>query len=334
MSQGVSPRFLASSYKMGKTTVRRIILETCDVLWNVLSIYVAKPNSVDYKIIATEFAEKWDLPHCIGAIDGKHVNIQAPPKSGSNFCNYKKNFSIVLLAVCDANYTFTDICVGAYGSQSDGGKCKIWVLYIHMYDTFFKGILRESKFGKQLFEGKLPIPKETNLPNSSKICPYFFVGDAAFPLRTNLMRPYPGKALSEYKEIFNYRLSRARRIIENSFGILVSRWRILKNTLNLYPENAERVVLATVALHNFIKLNGTENRYIPPNFVDREDSDHAIHKGEWRQEVENLPPARLGSNNSTRAAFNQRDDLANYFVNVGAVPFQYRVIRNRLWNTN
>ena len=56
--------------------------------------------------IAIKFHNKWNFPHCLGAIDGKHI-IQAPPRSGSTFFNYKKSFSIVLLAVCNDNYEFT-----------------------------------------------------------------------------------------------------------------------------------------------------------------------------------------------------------------------------------
>lgn len=103
--------------------MREIILETCDVIWNCLNdSYVSVPKEEDYRGFAKDFLEIWDLPNCVGAIDRKHISIQAPHKSGSNFYNYKKSFSIVLLAVCDAKYMFTVFDVGAYGSQSDGGK--------------------------------------------------------------------------------------------------------------------------------------------------------------------------------------------------------------------
>lgn len=180
--------------------------------------------------------------------------------------------------------------------------------------------------GKSLLSNTLPIPSESTLPNSERVFPYYFVGDSAFPLKTNIMRPFPGKLLSQKKEIFNYRLCRARRIIENTFGILVARWRILLTTINAFPENATHIVLATIVLHNYIKQNAiATDMYCPPKYMDWEDDDGNVHPGEWRNEV---PPStsqrlRMGSNNATRDAFHLRDILADYFLSEGAVPFQY-----------
>lgn len=128
------------------------------------------------------------------------------------------------------------------------------------------------------------------------------------------MRPYPGKLLSEDRNIFNYRLSRARRVIENA------RWRILKQTIFVIPD---KIALSCVALHNFIKLNDKSNNYVSQNFVDKKSENHIIEDGEWRNEVDPLQSIRTPSNNrSTRAVFNLKDVLKDYLNNEGVVPFQ------------
>ena len=132
--------------------------------------------------------------------------MQAPINSGSSFFNYKGTHS---LAVCDAHYRFTLVDIGDNGCHSDGG------------------VLTNSDFGQALKNGALSIPSDRPLTGTTRPnLPYVFVGDEAFPLKMNMLRPYPGKNLPEREAIFNYRLSRARRIIENSFGILASRWRL------------------------------------------------------------------------------------------------------------
>lgn len=156
--------------------------------------------------------------------------------------------------------------------------------------------------------------------------PHFYVADAAFPLRTYILKLFPGLQLSLNQRVFNYRLSRARRVIENAFGILVARWRILKTSINMFPENAEKVVLAAVALHNFIKINDSAVKYCPSNYVDWEDNDHVLHTGEWRHETAPLRSTRLGSNNSARPAMHMRNQMAEYFCSEGAVPFQYDML--------
>ncbi|XP_048509627.1 uncharacterized protein LOC125500573 isoform X2 [Athalia rosae] len=109
----------------------------------------------------------------LGAMDGKHITIQAPNKSGSQYFNYKKSFSIILLAGRDANYMFTMVDVGAVGSQSDGG------------------VPKESVYGKALDQNISDVPESTSLPGTNTRSPYFFVADKAFPLKNYIMQPYP-----------------------------------------------------------------------------------------------------------------------------------------------
>lgn len=84
------------------------------------------------------------------------------------------------------------------------------------------------------------------------------VADEAFPLKENLMKPYPAKSLDDASRVFNYRLSRARRVSENAFGILVHRFRIFQSTIPLGPKKAEVIVLAAVALHNYLRTKSVE----------------------------------------------------------------------------
>jgi len=130
--------------------------------------------------IANDFETKWNFPHTLGSMDGKHVVIQAPINTGSEYFNYKSSFSIVLFAVVDGNYNFIFADVGCQGRISDGG---------------------------------------------------------AFPLTDNIMKPFPSlfsKGIPE--RIFNYRLSRARRVVENVFGIISSVFRILRKPLTTVIE--------------------------------------------------------------------------------------------------
>ncbi|XP_032685188.1 protein ALP1-like [Odontomachus brunneus] len=313
---------IALAFRCGESTVRKIIHETCSVIVKVLQpIYLCLPTEEEWKNICTGFLTNWNFPHCVGSFDGKHVEIQAPPHSGSLFFNYKKKFSIVLMAACDHRYRFTLVDIGAYGSSSDGG------------------IFTSSDIHLALQEGTLNLPKgSAKLPGSNINLPCFFLGDSGFPISSIMMRPYSGKLLDERKNIFNYRLSRARRTIENTFGILTSRWRIYRKPINVHPKYIDTIVMATICLHNYIKFEEDvvqiENRiYCPPNFVDSEDVAGNIIPGEWRRHVQNafrdIPPTSM--HHATTVAYKQRDKLADYFLTPqGEVPWQYQYVRRGL----
>jgi hypothetical protein len=107
---------------VGKTTVCSVVHETCESIWKALHKQsFRKPSKRNWENIAAEFENRWNFPHCIGALDGKHVRIQAPANTGSEYFNYKQFFSILLLAMCDADYKFTYVDLGSAGCESDDG---------------------------------------------------------------------------------------------------------------------------------------------------------------------------------------------------------------------
>ena len=252
LATGDSMQTIAFSYRLGHSTVCNIIKDTCDALWCVLAPeYLRTPSCADdWKKISEGFYRQWNFPNCIGAIDGKHVVMQAPPSAGSMYYNYKQTHSIVLMAVCDAQYCFTLVDMGDNGRHSDGG------------------VLSHSNFGQAMESGSLSIPEPANLPGTTTTLPYIFLGDAAFPLKTYMLRPYPGRFLED-RQVFNYCLSRARRVIENTFGILTTKFRIFRRPIIAHPEKVTQITKAACALHNYLKITdlrtySSSRQYCPP----------------------------------------------------------------------
>lgn len=228
---------MAFSFRMGLTTIREIVHSTCEALWKRLQpLTMPEPQEEMWKEIERGFYNKWNFPNAVGALDGKHVVIEAPHNSGADFFCYKKCFSIVLLALVDANKKFIFVDVGGYGKNSDGS------------------IFNTSDLGKKLKDGTLDLPSLKKLPGTNVYLPHVIVGDEAFPLRTNIMRPYSRDDVQgkEDEKIFNYRLSRARNVVENAFGILVRRFRLFERRLVLSQEHLISVVLAVCCLHNYL----------------------------------------------------------------------------------
>lgn len=249
-------------------------------------------NEDEWKDIANEFENQWNFINCIGAIDGKHVHIKKPKTSGSYYFNYKKTFSIVLLAVVNANYEFICVEVGANGRASDAG------------------VFAQSEYKRRYDEQSLRIPKPRQIKNASYELPYVLVGDDAFPLSSNLMKPYSRQKLEKEHLIFNYRLSRARRIVENAFGIISSRFRILLNTISLQPEKASVIVLCCCYLHNYLSKENARV-YLRGAADPDKMSD---------QQMDDLKP--LKGSNYTDDAKEIREHFREYFNTIGAVPWQ------------
>jgi len=303
---------VAFSYRMGRTTVHNIIKETCSAVWDILGPkYLTVPCTEEqWTNIASDFQHLWQFPNCLSAIDGKHIVIQAPANSGSEFYNYKGTYSVVLLAACDARYCFTMVDIGACGRQSDGG------------------VFANSQFDAALKNCTLNIPQSEILPGSRRVAPFVFVADNAFPLRTNIMKPYAGRNLPYKESVFNYRLSRARRVIENAFGILATRWRIFRRPVIAKPDNIVHMVKAACVLHNYLQKNNRQAMYCPADVVDTYDDDGNLIPGAWRQEGQGtLLPRRVHANRHGQKAAEVREMFAEYFLSAtGEVSWQKKCV--------
>ncbi|GFO43524.1 protein antagonist of like heterochromatin protein 1 [Plakobranchus ocellatus] len=238
LASGKNHRSLSFYFRAGVTTIRSITTETCRVIWNVLQpLVMPTPDGNRWRQIALEFHERFDFPLCLEAIDGKHIRIKKPHRSGSKYYNYKGYCSIVLFAVSDANGKFVIVDVVFYGGNSDGG------------------VFNRSTFGKKLLAEKLAIPENDFIPGTDINIPYTFVADEAFPLRENIIKPFAHHQLTHDKQISNYRLSRARDSVECSFGRIAQMWRILLRQIDAQPVAATNIVKSITALHNFIVEN-------------------------------------------------------------------------------
>lgn len=255
------------------------------------------PDENRWEQIALEFYDRFDFPLCLGAIDGKHVRIKKPHRSGSKYFNYKGYCSIVLLAVSDANGKFVIVDVGSYGGNSDGG------------------VFNRSIFGKKLLANKLAIPANTFIPGTDIHLPYTFVADDAFPLRENIMKPFAHHQLTHEKEIFNYRLSRARNSVECSFGRIAQMWRILLRQIDAQPSAATDIVKSITVLHNFI-VDNEPHRLVATT----QDVQHDQGKSRGPLNYQNLQRRRQ---RATKSALQIREQFKQYFLSdAGSVPWQ------------
>lgn len=285
-------------------------MKLCDLIpcflyncnFNVFNHFQFPSSEEEWKEIAYQFQVKWDFPNCIGAIDGKHINITPPASCGSWYYNYKGSHSIILLAACNANYEFTFVDLGRNGRVSDAG---VW---------------GNCSLRSNIENGLCHIPPPVQLSSSNVKLPYVFLADDAFPLSTYMQKPFPFKNQTEDQRIFCYRLSRARRTIENAFGILSSKFRVLKTVINLQPETVVKVVKACLVLHNYIRRQRIGNA--------ADEREGCMTEGTMAQTLrteDQLLNLQTVPRKASQEAQRIRSLYTNYFVNEGQVPWQRKM---------
>ena len=174
-------------------------------------------------------------------------------------------------------------------------------------------------------------PESEVLPGTSLDIPNLLVADEIFPLKPWLLRPYPGRLLQLLGTIYNYHHSRARRVIENAFGILRARWRIFSHPVKASIQNTERYVMACLCLYNY--HHQTENSlYTPQGFVDVKLADGKIKEGEWRSRAGHdgclklMKPPKGGRR---KIVANELRENLKHFANseIGSVPGQLDYVK-------
>ena len=261
--------------------------------------YLKCPTTPDeWKELEREFRIRWNVPHALGAQDGKHVALNKPKNTGALYHNYKGFFSIVMLALEDGQYKFRWVDAGTAGSCSDAQ------------------IFNASQLKRRIEDGRIGFPDPAPITQGGRDVPYFILADDAFALKTWLMKPYGRRMLTREERIANYRISRGRRVVENAFGILVSRLRVMRTTIELPPATVREVVFTCVVLHNILR-NQYQGQHGDQQPGEDDDDDVPGDCG--------LIGGAAGGGqdrNPTREAKRQRDYLRDYFNNEGAVAWQ------------
>lgn len=235
--------------------------------------------------------------------------MQAPINTGSEFFNYKSTFSIVLFAVVDAHYNFLYVDAGGQGRISDGG------------------IFKNCSLFKKLDKNVLRLPRAEALDGRQCEIPYFFIGDEAFALTDSLMKPFSGiHPKGSLQRVYNYRLSRARRVVENVFGIASAVFRVLRKPMLLGPEKAELIVMAIAHLHNFLRQSTSSCPLYTPNGTFDTEVEGKLVDGTYRtisnESTTSLLPLRNIPRKPSIQAKVIRDELADFFYNEGRIFWQ------------
>lgn len=182
--------------------------------------------------------------------------------------NYLGSQSVIILGIADADHKFIYVDVGrnANNGSSDGDE------------------LSRCKFGMAMdSHQQLPLPQPKPLNNRQLPIPYVLAADDSCTQRPNVIKPFPlSNPRNPLQTVFNVRLNQAHQTIDNVYGHMAHRFRVLQNPVRYDPEKTKKVGLACCALHNYL-ISTNRERYAPAGSFDEYDGNGtAISLGEWR----------------------------------------------------
>ncbi|XP_030757991.1 putative nuclease HARBI1 [Sitophilus oryzae] len=216
-------RSISERFDISKSTAWSYVHKVCFLLSNHSGNFIKWPREAEAIKTMREFRRKQGFMNVLGAIDGTDIPISPPSREQNVYCNRNKYHSIILQAVCNANYIFTDVFIGYPGSTHDAR------------------VFRNSDLGQMIEENPNML-----FPANSHI-----LRDSAYKNTNYVLTPYRDNGhLTQIQKNYNFKHSSTRVCIEQSFGLLKGRFRILKH-VNIYrTELIPPLVLACCVLHN------------------------------------------------------------------------------------
>ena len=294
LASGDSYPTLQFAFRVVRSTINKFVPEVCDSIIRAYQdeVMTCPTSPEDWLEVESVFRRRWNIPHVLGALDGKHIPTRCPQWGGSLYHNYKGFHWIVLLALVEGDYKFLWVDLGATRSSSDAQ------------------IFKHSDLRHKIEDGTFSFPESESLVGDGPKVNYFILRDDAFPLKLWLMKPYSRRGMYLNHRVFNNRLSRGKRVVENAFGILTSRFRIFQRPMQQEPPMVARVVMTCLVLNNLLRMQyptgqqedfGADGQ--PPIVLEGND---IPHEGQ----------------NPLEAVKTQRNILRDYFMTDGQVPWQ------------
>ncbi|XP_017477354.1 PREDICTED: putative nuclease HARBI1 isoform X1 [Rhagoletis zephyria] len=270
----VTYRELSDRFGIGKGTAHKVFFKTVEAICK-LKNEISWPSASQQTKIIEDFQESRvnSFPFVVGCLDGTHFHINTPRTDAISYYDRKGSYSIIMQAICDSAFRFLDVFIGFPGSCHDAN---VW---------------KNSPLYKGIASGQIHLAKDAVI-----------LADSAYPLSKYIMVPYRDNGhLSREEKQFNYYLSSTRVFIEQAFGILRQKFKILNHIDVKSQKDISKVVLACSILHNFIIRNSTTNFEVENTFVNLEDG--------------NNPEIELPENiNDTNEGVEKRNNLKMLFV--------------------
>lgn len=231
-------RSIGHLFGVSQTTVCRCVQTFCDAICKLLlPEFISFPDQERLKSMALYFENWFGLPQCVGAVDGSHIPILAPPDFHEDYYNIKGFHSVILQGVVDGRGQFWSVNAGQGGSLHEARVLRLSPLW----DQASRGVF--SQLGSKDIGGA--------------DVGFYIMGDLAYPLQSWLLKPFHDDGrLTVEQQLYNRRTSKARGVVENAFVRLKGRWRCLLKRNDCDLDLTKSMIMACCVLHDLCESHG------------------------------------------------------------------------------